>query len=409
MIASTSPTPRHEAEANAALREAGGKPFVAPGFEEVEAAFSSNFERYGEVGAACAVFHRGKLVVDLWGGLRDAKTGAPWRSDTLVWPVSSTTKGMAALAMALANSRGLIDYDERVAEYWPAFAQSGKDAIIVRQLLGHQAGLAVCDEPLTHAVIADPDALAGILARQRPHWTPGTRSGYHFSTLGLYESELIRRVDPEHRTLGRFFHDDIAQPLGLEFYIGMPATVDRNRLATTVVFGAAEALTGSGSWRLNLAALLPWTLTHRAMANPKIADTYADPRLEMPSGGGGGSVRSIARAYGALATGGSELGLSQRTVDALAAPAIPPRRGTRDLVMQADISWSLGFMRPSRDFRFGTGPRSLGMPGLGGSFGYADLDAQIGYAYAPNKWRLGLFGDPRNSAIRRALHRCLAR
>jgi hypothetical protein len=123
---------------------------------------------------------------------------------------------------------------------------------------------------------------------------------------------------------------------------------------------------GAGSWRLNLASVAPWTLTHRAMANPKIADTYADPQLEMPSGGGAGSVRSIARAYGALATGGSELGRSRRTVDALVAPPVPPSEGTHDLVMQADISWSLGFMRPSHAFPFGTGLRSLGMPGLGG-------------------------------------------
>jgi CubicO group peptidase (beta-lactamase class C family) len=387
--------------------DAADEPFVAPGFQRVEAAFSSNFKYHGEVGAACAVYYRGELVVDLWGGIRDPETAAPWRSDTLVWPVSSTTKGMAALAIALANSRRLIDYEERVATYWPEFAQAGKGEITVRQLLGHQAGLAVCDEPLTHVVLSDPDALAAILARQRPGWAPGTRSGYHFSTLGMYESELIRRVDPQHRTLGPFFHNEIAEPLGLEFYIGMPASIPAARIAKTIVFGAKEALMASGSWRLNLAAVLPWTLTHRAMANPRIADTYADPQLEMPSGGGGGSVRSIARAYGVLATGGVELGLTKETVNALVAPPVPPSLGTRDLVMRADISWSLGFMRPSRDFRFGTGPRSVGMPGLGGSFGYADLDSKVGYAYAPNKWRLGLFGDPRDRALRNAVDTCI--
>jgi CubicO group peptidase (beta-lactamase class C family) len=386
---------------------AAAKPFVAPGFEEVEAAFKANFERRGEVGAACAVYRHGTLVVDLWAGYRDPKTGAPWRADTVVWPVSSTTKGMSALAVALAHSRGLLDYEERVTTYWPEFAQGGKGPITVRQLLGHQAGLAVCEEPLTHDVLADPDRLAAILARQKPAWEPGSRSGYHFSTLGMYESELIRRVDPGHRTLGRYFHEEVATPLGLEFYIGLPAGFPQERIATAIVFGAREALFGSGNWRLNLAATLPWTLTHRAMFNPRISDSYGDPHLEMPSGGGAGLVQSIARAYSALATGGGDLGLSKETMDALTAPPAPPTRSTRDLVMKADMAWSLGFMRPSADFHFGTGSRSLGMPGLGGSFGYTDLDAGIGYAYAPTKWRLTLFGDPRDVALRAALQRCL--
>lgn len=385
-----------------------GQPFVAPGFEEVEAAFNANFAQRGEVGAACAIYHHGRLVVDLWGGYRDLKARAPWNADTLTGPVSSTTKGMAALAVALANSRGLIDYEERVAIYWPEFAQQGKGTITVRQLLAHQAGLAVCDEPLTADILADPDALAAILARQRPAWEPGTKSGYHFHTLGMYESELIRRADPRHRRLGRFFHEEVAVPLGLEFYIGLPPDVPVERIAAPIVFNAKEALFGSGRWWLTLAVILPWTLTHRAMWNPKL-QVYADLSLEMPSGNGIGRVRSIARAYSALVMGGEELGLAKQTMEALAGTPTPPTHGSYDLVMQADIAWSLGFMRPSADFPFGTGPRSLGMPGLGGSFGYADLDAQVAYAYAPNKWRMTLFNDPRDRALRAALQRCLDR
>ncbi len=390
------------------LDQQEGQPFVAPGFEEVEAAFKANFEQRGEVGAACAIYHRGRLVVNLWGGYRDLKTRAPWSADTLTGPVSSTTKGMAALAVALANSQGLIDYEERVTTYWPEFAQQGKGAITVRQLLAHQAGLAACDEPLTAAILANPEALAAVLARQKPAWEPGTRSGYHFHTLGMYESELIRRADPRHRRLGRFFQEEVAVPLGLEFYIGLPPDVPIERIAIPIVFNPGEAIFGSRPWRLNLAAILPWTLTHHAMWNPKMR-VYADLSLEMPSGNGIGLVRSIARAYSALVMGDEELGLSKQTVEALAAPPLPPTLGSYDLVMQADMAWSLGFMRPSADFPFGTGLRSLGMPGLGGSFGYADLDAQVAYAYAPNKWRMALFNDPRDKALRAALHRCLDR
>src|SRR5262249_20926038 len=152
------------------------------------------------LGAACAVCHRGRLVVDLWGGVRDLATGAPWEEDTMV-PVMSATKGMSSLAVALAHSRGLLDYDEPVATYWPEFAQNGKKDVTVRQLLGYQAGLCALDERLDLEKIADFDALATVLARQKPAWEPGKKHGYHALTHGWYQGELLRRVDPAHRTL----------------------------------------------------------------------------------------------------------------------------------------------------------------------------------------------------------------
>lgn len=194
---------------------------VAPGFEDVRVEFERNFAERGELGAACAVYHRGDKVVDLWGGIRDHRTGAPWEEDTMVL-VFSTTKGMAGLATAVAHSRGLLDHDERVATYWPEFAQKGKGHITVRQLLSHQAGLAAIDEPIDVKKLADLDRMAEILARQAPAWEPGTRHGYHAFSLGWYENELIRRVDPGHRSLGQFFHQEIARPLGLEFYTACP-------------------------------------------------------------------------------------------------------------------------------------------------------------------------------------------
>ena len=185
---------------------------VAAGFEEVARAFTKNFIERGELGAACAVYHQGKKVVDLWGGYRDAKRQAPWEEDTLVL-VFSVTKGMAAMTMALAHSQGLFAYDEPVATYWPEFAQQGKEHITVRQLLSHQAGLCLIDEPLNASILADFDAVAALLARQKSAWEPGTKQGYHYLSLGLYEGELIRRVDRQHRSLGHFFQDEIAQPL----------------------------------------------------------------------------------------------------------------------------------------------------------------------------------------------------
>src|ERR687886_2518799 len=193
---------------------------VTAGFERVADEFRRNFERRRELGAACAIHHRGEKVVDLWGGYRDRARTLPWEEDTLVI-VYSTSKGMAATTVAVAHARGLLDYDERVCAYWPEFAANGKEAITVRQLLAHEAGLAAVDTPLTAETLADPDAVADAIAPQRPNWPPGTRHGYHALSLGFYESELIRRVDPQQRTLGRFFQDEIAAPLGVEFYFGV--------------------------------------------------------------------------------------------------------------------------------------------------------------------------------------------
>ncbi len=146
--------------------------------------------------------------------------------------VFSTTKGLSGLAMALAHSRGLFDYDERISKYWPEFAQQGKDKITVRQLLAHQAGLFAFDETGDRSIVADLDRLAVVLARQKPAWEPGAQQAYHAITLGYYESELLRRVDPKHRSLGQYFQDEIAAPLGLDFYIRLPEEIPNSRLAT---------------------------------------------------------------------------------------------------------------------------------------------------------------------------------
>src|SRR6185436_11950952 len=166
----------------------------------------------------------------------------PWRADTMTI-VHSTSKGLAAMVMALAHSRGWIDYEERVATYWPEFAQNGKESITIRQLLAHQAGLFAFDEPVDRDVIADPDRLARIMERQWPAWPPGERQAYHAITLGFYEGEIIRRVDPAHRTLGRVFDDEIARPLDIDVYLRVPASLPDSRLAPLEPPGTWEMLT----------------------------------------------------------------------------------------------------------------------------------------------------------------------
>jgi CubicO group peptidase (beta-lactamase class C family) len=388
---------------------------VAPGFEEVEREFKENFARRRELGAACAIYHKGEKVVDLWGGYRDLETRAPWEEDTLVF-VYSTTKGISAMTMAVAHSRGLLDYDEKISTYWPEFAQEGKQDITLRQLLSHQTGLCVVDQPLDLDVLGDAEALAEILARQKPLWKAGDKHGYHHFCLGLYQSEIIRRVDPHHRSLGRFFQEEIAEPLDLEFYIGLPDDVPDSRLAIVESTRPLDVLLHLPEvpLRFTLAFLLPRTMTSRTMSNPPVlhgAATNFNRRdslaVEMPSANGIGQVRSIAKLYGVFATGGVELGLGQETLDALTAPADHPTSGSHDAVLLADTAYSLGFRKPAPAFRFGSSDRAFGIGGIGGSLGFADPDAEVGYAYAMTRPGFQVFDDPRAKALRDALYRCL--
>ena len=218
--------------------------YVSKGFEAVRAAFLDNFLLRKELGAACCVYREGKKVVDLWGGIRNKATGEPWQEDTMVI-VRSATKGLAAMTLALAHSRGWLDYDERVCTYWPEFGQLGKDKITVRQLLAHQAGLFAFDEPVDRSVVADLDRLAEVMARQSPAWEPGMRQAYHAVSIGFYEGELLRRVDPQHRSLGQFFQEEIATPLELDFHIRVPEEIPNSRLAIIENATRVETILGS--------------------------------------------------------------------------------------------------------------------------------------------------------------------
>jgi len=389
--------------------------FVSDRFEPVRQAFVENFVGRGELGGACCIYRHGEKVVDLWGGVRDSRSREPWRADTMV-AVHSTTKGPAAMAMALAHSRGWLDYDERVCAYWPEFAQAGKERITVRQLLAHQAGLFAFDEKVDREVVADLDRLAGAMERQRPIWEPGERQAYHAITLGFYESEILRRIDPQRRSLGRFFAEEIAAPLELDFFIGLPESVSGSRIAPLEPPTAWERL---AAWRLMLlftfAAMNKRSVLHRALIDNPGTSFYMDEahkvvrKIEVPSGGGVGNARALAKAYGVFASGGRELGLRAETLAALAAPATPSRHGFHDECFRAPARFSLGFMKPSETFPFAdvARERAFGAPGTGGSLGYADPDTGIGYGYVTNRMGMHLQGDPRDVALRRALTQVL--
>jgi CubicO group peptidase (beta-lactamase class C family) len=385
---------------------------VDEGYGKVADAFRRNLSSGQEVGAAIAVYREGRKVVDLWGGYRNGITRAPWQQDTLV-NVFSTTKGIASLAVAVAASRSHLSYDAKVVDYWPEFAQAGKEMITVRQLLAHQAGLPVVSPTLTLQELADPPKMSAKLAAQVPAWTPGTRHGYHGITLGWYEGELIRRTDPAGRSLGRFFADEIAGPLGLDFHIGLPASVDRDRVAHLHAWPFAKLLLHLNTMPRGFVVGLfnPFALTAKSLAFAKGYNSVADFNrdelrvVEMPAVNGTGTARSIAKLYGSAATGSPELGLTAGTLDALKTPALSPTKGLRDKVLHVDSNFTLGFNKPSPICLFGSSMNAFGTPGAGGSFGFADPDTGIGYGYVMNKMGFHLVSDPRELALRQALFR----
>jgi CubicO group peptidase (beta-lactamase class C family) len=386
---------------------------VAPGYEAVRREFERNFRERGELGAAVAAYVGGEKVVDLWGGVRDARDGSPWEEDTMV-VVYSTSKGLAAMTLALAHSRGWVDYDERVATYWPEFAQAGKEEVTVRQLLGHEAGLPVIDERLDPRMLEDFDALAAAIARQRPLWKPGTRHGYHGVSLGWYLGELIRRVDPPGRTLGRFFAEEIAAPLGLDVHFGVPDDVPKSRIARIERIPLRKAAPQMRHMprRMALAMLNRRSLTFRTFANPRLGrpadlDRSEYRRLEFPAGGAVGTARDIARSYAAFVADPPEFGLTSSTLDELTRFPDPPARGWHDQVLKVDTAFSLGFARPLQEFRFGGSPRAFGHPGAGGSFAFADPDREVAFAYVMNRLGFHLNDDPREKPLRDALYACV--
>jgi CubicO group peptidase (beta-lactamase class C family) len=386
---------------------------VDEGYGRVADAFRANFASGREVGAAVAVYRNGVKVVDLWGGYRDGIAKSPWQHDTMV-NMFSSTKGVAALAVALGVSHGLFGYDDKVVDHWPEFGQAGKGEVTVRQLLGHQAGLCVLKPAPTVRDVADPARLSAMLAAQEPAWPPGTRHGYHAITLGWYESELIRRTDPAGRTLGRFLADEIAGPLGLDLHIGLPDSVPRERLAHLHHWKRPEALLHLASLPPALAAASfnPVGLLARAGClpadvNPWAGDYNRDEvrAIEIPSANGIGTAAAVARLYGAAATGDAALGLTPMVLEELRAEPTAPSHGLRDKALHVNVAYSLGMAKPVPLLLFGSSDKAFGTPGFGGSFGFADPDTGTGFSYVMNRLGFHLASDPRELALRQALFR----
>ncbi len=363
--------------------------FCDDAFATVRDAFVGNFDQGNELGASVAVTHHGVPVVDLWAGDAD-EHGRPWVEDTIV-NVYSTTKTMTATCVLMLADQGLVDFDAPVATYWPEFAANGKEGVLLRHVMSHSAGLSGFEPPITADDLYDWDAICAGLAAQAPWWEPGTGSGYHLITQGYLLGEVVRRVTG--RSVGTYFRTEVAEPLGADFYIGLPASED-DRVADLVPPDFEQ-----------MAESLPTAET--SIATRSVLSCVLDatePRTrawrgaEIPAAGGTGNARSVARVHSALACGGEVDGVRLMSTAGVERVLEEQSNGT-DLVLGVPMRYGIGFGLMSDLIPLSPNPRSFFWGGWGGSIAVIDLDAELSVAYVMNKMGNGMAGDLRGGVI----------
>jgi len=388
---------------------------VAPGFEKVRAAFQKNFDDGNEIGAAFSAYHQGRKVVDLWGGVADPATGAPWDEDTIVLTFS-TTKGATAVCANKLAQEGLLDVDAPVVEYWPEFGANGKQDVPVSYLLSHQAGLAWVDGEMTAEEALSWEPVVAALAAQAPAWEPGSQHGYHATTYGWLVGEVIRRITG--KSVGTYFREAIADPLGLDFWIGLPESEEPRVAPLSQMFPAEvtiEKLREPGDdpvAQLIAAFIGPDTMLGRALFAPggalmdqAVWNSRAVRAAEVPAANGVGDARSLARMYAACV---SEVdGIRLLSTEQVKRATTQQTSGPNKILMDMDVQFGLGFMVTSSLMTLG-GPNSFGHFGMGGSVGWADPDAELGFGYVMNRMDLGMAGDQRSYSLINACYESIA-
>ncbi|MBP1685239.1 MAG: class beta-lactamase-related serine hydrolase [Deltaproteobacteria bacterium] len=381
---------------------------VDPRFQRVREAFTENFASRGELGAAVAVIVDGRTVVDLWGGVVDRGTRQPWTSATLAL-IFSCTKAATALCAHILAARRRLDLDAPVAAYWPEFAAAGKERLPVRMLLNHQAGLPAVDEVLPADALFDWTRVTAALAAQAPHWHPGSAHGYHAMTFGWLVGEVVRRVSGQ--SVGAFFREHVAGPLGLDFWIGLPAAFEP-RVATLRM----PPLQPKPS-PLLLAMRDRTSLVAKAFLNPPGLTTpgrmnsRAVHAAELPAANGMATARGLAGLYAPLACGGRWKGVELVDTEALRAMSTVESDGP-DSILLLPTRFSAGFMktidnRPADSVIMGPNPAAFGHGGAGGSIGMADPVARVAIGYVMNQLGPGVFVNPRGQALIDAVYESL--
>jgi CubicO group peptidase (beta-lactamase class C family) len=393
--------------------------FYDPRFEAVAREFEQNFLERGEVGASVCVTLEGERVVDLWGGIARTATNAPWNEDTIgvVW---SSTKGATALCAHILAARGKLDLDAPVAEYWPEFAQGGKEAIPVKMLLNHQAGLPAVREMLPPGAFHQWDFMVQALERQEPFWKPGTMHGYHAFTFGWLVGEVVRRVSG--KSLGTFFREEVAEPLGLDFWIGLP---EEHEARTAQLIFPPNPGPGDPIPAVFLAMADPTSVQFAAIANtggyfsPGPDDFFFDSRAshaaEIGAAGGITNARGLAGMYAPLANGGSLNGVHLVNRDVLARMGAVSSAGLNAVIL-LHTRWSLGYPKSVDSHRepgatvddsLILSEAAFGHSGVGGSLGFADPVERVSFGYVMNRMGAGAGINARGQSQVDALYRSL--
>ena len=360
------------------------------GFEGVRDAFATNFDE-GDLGASCAVVHQGELMVDLWGGHRDVAETKPWERDTIV-NVWSTTKMMTALCVLVLHDRGALSVDDPVAVHWPEFAAAGKEEVLIRHLLSHTAGLPGFDPPISEDQMYDWDHCCANLAAQAPWWEPGTASGYHASTQGWLLGEVVRRVTG--RTLGTFFAEEIAGPLGADFHIGLDdAEFDR----------VAEVQTDGAEGIGDHSDPIPARQARGEAEHSQYVNTDRWRRAEMPASNGHGNARSIVQVLSILANGGEAQGLRFCGPDTIERIFEVQAHG-RDLVLGYNMKFGIGYGLNSEAAPLGVNDRTFFWAGWGGSMAVVDVENSLTVCYAMNRMMADVVGGMRAARVIFAAH-----
>lgn len=362
-------------------------------FAAVREAFAANFDADLELGARFSLAIDGEIVLDLMGGFADRAQARPFGPDTLT-PLFSTTKAVASLLIARLVSAGRLDYGARVAELWPEFDAEGKGELTVEQVLSHQAGLSGLRGPMEPRDWLDWDGVCARLAAMAPLWLPGTASGYHPVTFGYLAGEIFRRVDG--RTMGRALREDIAGPLGLDLWIGLPDS-EHDRVADMRRPPAMPDL-GEITEPKRLAFLSPWS-------TPGGVSAAEYRRAEIPSANGHATAPALARLMAMLACDGRLDGRAWLE-GGLAARASAQRIAGRDLVLPYDMSWGAGFIRNDGLWIYGPGRQTFGHSGWGGSCAFADPERGVSGAYVMNKQSAELIADSRARRLIEAAYGC---
>ena len=375
-------------------------------FAPVREAFAKNFEEFEELGASAAVCVDGIPVVDLWAGKADP-AGRPWARDTIA-NVYSTTKGIAALAVLRLAERGLVDLDATMEKYWPEFGAEGKSSLTVRQCMAHRAGVPALRDPLPPEAMFDSPRLTAAMAAETPWWEPGTDHGYHALTYGWFAYELVRRLDG--RNFSDFVREEFAGPLDIDLFVGLPASEDARTADLQVPGPPPPGVPNLLEDELNER---PESMTSKTFSNPELDIAGVNSRewrgTVMPAGNGHTNARALARIYGALAQGGRIDGLAVLDSGLIREAQIEQSCGPDAVLWQLPTRFGFGFML-TQDLpasAFGPNPGAFGHPGMGGSLGFADPEAGVGFGYVMNQMRLGILVDDRAGKLIDAVYASL--